>query len=161
MYFSFQLMDVKCNAVLSSDDSPWGKHDGIRVYFLVLTGNNQRELLISGREFPEPDLVDNYSFSPGTQLVLHDYPPQNAPNWLIDLIDVNEADTVWCAVIGINEGMPYVAGGGGGLSGKLGEAGIKTFLTASNTPVSLDLIDVALDQINQAPECRGVEFAYA
>ena len=160
MYFSFELVDVKCNAVLSSDDSPWGKQDGIRVYFLVFTGSNQKGLLESGRELPEPDLVDNYVFYPGKVTVLRNFPPQNASSWKIDFIDVSEGDNVWAAVIGVNEGLPYVAGGGGGFAGKLGEAGIKTYLQAIQAPVSLDLLDVALDAINNAPECRGVAFAY-
>lgn len=140
MNFSFELLDVRCDAVLSTDDSPWGKFDGIRVYFLALTGSNQRVLLISGREFPEPDIADNYYFFPGKKIDLHSFPPQNAPTWDTGLLDVNEGDNVWCAVIGINEGLPYIAGGGGGITGKLGEAGIKTFLTGANIPVSLDLL---------------------
>jgi len=35
MRFSVKLLDLKCNAVLSGEESPWGKNDGIRVFFIV------------------------------------------------------------------------------------------------------------------------------
>jgi len=35
MRFSAKLLDLKCNAVLSGDESPWGANDGIRVFLIA------------------------------------------------------------------------------------------------------------------------------
>src|SRR5262245_543328 len=113
MFFTFKLRSVQCNAVLSGEDSMWGQNDGIRVFFLVLTGSGFRQLIISGREFPPPDVMESYSFVPGKKLDLDLFLPMNAADWETDPVDVGETDTVSIAVVGINEGVPYVAGGGG------------------------------------------------
>jgi hypothetical protein len=74
MQFSFKLLNIKCNKVLSGEDSPWGERDGIRVFFLAFTGSGYRYLRVSDREYPPPDMVENYSFVPGKTLDLAFFP---------------------------------------------------------------------------------------
>jgi hypothetical protein len=174
MRFSFDIRRVKCNAVLSTSDSPWGANDGIRVYFLVFTGNGNYNLMISGREFPPPDVVTSYSFVAGKQLDLTAFPPANAPSWRSSLIDVGETDNVWIGVIGINEGLAYVGGGGGFSSKSAGTGVIEGFVkwvggqpeelkdtpTSTALDVGFDQLNNALDGLNAADDCQGVAFAY-
>lgn len=181
MLFAFALRNIQCNAVLSSEDDWWGKEDGIRVFFLVFTANGFRQILISGREHPEPDMVENYSFRPGERLDLRHFPPINGPDWETDPIDVGETDTVSIAVIGINEGLPWVGGGGGfGLGGQATSAGFEELskkmveeaakeaaagaMTSGaagvGMTVAFKLLEAWIEELNRAPDCRGVAFAF-
>jgi len=172
MDFSFRLVDVKCNAVKSSAASPWGAKDGIRIYFLVFSGSGHWDLAISGREYPEPEVADNFSFVPGKTMLLHDFPPTTSPSWTFRLNDISETDHVWVAVIGINEGLPYVAGGGGGGESKIGFSAIQEFtkwiadakLHSATTEHALNFgfeqLNHGIAGINSASECRGLAFAY-
>ena len=176
MFFTFKLLDVKCNAVLSGEDSMWGKKDGIRVFFLVFTASGFRQLYISGREYPPPDIVDNYSFVPGEKLDLQFFPPLNAPDWETDPVDVGEGDTVSIAVVGVNEGLPYITGGGGfGTESKATMAGIEELSkkmveeAAKGSAqvaggvaltVAFKLLEEFIEELNKASDCRGVAFAF-
>src|SRR5437588_174609 len=179
MNFSFKVLDLKCNSVLSSDDSPWGAEDGIRLMLFVWTGTQHNESIISGREFPEPDLVDNYKFTPGTQLDLWKYPPQNKSTWETDPIDVGDGENVWLAVIGVNEGLPSVEGGGGGVVGGIFLFAVEEFVkalvggackdphtevaqapTAAAVGTGFELLNKELAAVNAPDDCRGVAFAY-
>src|SRR5688572_11583303 len=108
MLFSFKLLSVKCNAVLSGEDSPWGNSDGIRVFFFALTGSQSHPVLISGSEFGPQDMTTCYKFVPGKTLDLNNFPPTNFPSWETANFDVAEADLVELVVVGINEGLSYV-----------------------------------------------------
>lgn len=172
MDFSFRLVDVKCNAVKSSAASPWGAKDGIRIYFLVFSGNGDYNLAISGREYPEPDIADNLSFIPGKTMLLHDFPSTTTPSWSLRVNDVSETDFVWVAIIGINEGLPYMGGGGGGSASKIGFEAIQKFTewlaagpldnpaTEQALSFGFGQLNHAIAGINSAPECRGLAFAY-
>ena len=173
MNFSFELSSIKCNAVLSTKNSPWGENDGIRLYFLVFDGNGHYNLMVSGREYPPPDVVDSYSLQPGDSLDLRSYPPTNAPSWESDLFDVDETDYVWVAVIGINEGIAYPGGGGGGTSDQSAfMTGVQEFVkyaaskgfegapTDIAVGASFAALNSRLDALNASSDCRGVAFAY-
>jgi hypothetical protein len=187
MLFSFKLLNIKCKTVLSGEDSDWGAEDGIRVFFLVFTGSGFRQLLISGREYPPPDVVESYSFYPGEELDLQFFPPINAPDWETDPADVGETDAVMIAVVGLNEGLPWIGGGGGfgsgskaaiagfeELSQKLSEEAAKQFERNMFTggqvgaaaagavwvAVVFKLLEEMVEELNKASDCRGVAFAF-
>jgi hypothetical protein len=125
MLFSFKLLSVTCNAVLSGEDSPWGNADGIRVFFFPLTGSQTHPVLISGSEFGPQDMTTCYKFVPGKTLELNNFPPTNFPSWETANFDVAETDFVELVVVGINEGLSYVAGGGGFGGGEAHLAGFE------------------------------------
>src|ERR1700710_344942 len=181
MLFSFELLRVECERVLSTKDSPWGAEDGVRVFFIVLTTGGFHEVLVSGREYPPPDAVDNWSFVPGKAFSLDQFPPQNGADWkFTPPSGLSDIDSVMITVLGVNEGLAYVAGGGGvdssqkanlkvfeeiaskgsekageELLGKAGEAaGAAVFGAAWS------LIEGLIEELNKFPDCRGVAFCY-
>jgi hypothetical protein len=171
MRYSVKLLDLKCNAVLSGEESPWGKNDGIRVFFIAFNESGAHHILVSGREWPPPDVVENYSFLPGDVLDLAKYPPLNGPDWEVEL-DVGETDALSIAVVGINEGLPYVAGGGGpSLDDKATMASFEELAKKMAKEASEEageagmsaafvLLEAAIEELNKAADCRGVAFAY-
>jgi hypothetical protein len=181
MLFSFELLRVECERVLSTEDSAWGEEDGIRVFFIVLTTGGFHQVLVSGREYPPPDAVDNWSFVPGKAFSLDQFPPQNAENWTLTPPNgVSDIDSVMITVLGVNEGLAYVAGGGG-LGGSQ-KANLKVFeeiaskgsekageelLGKAGEPIggaafgaAWSLIEGLIEELNKSPECRGVAFCY-
>jgi hypothetical protein len=181
MQFSFELLSVGCESVLSTEDSEWGAEDGIRVYFIVLTTGGFHGVLVSGREFPPPDGIDNYYFVPGKTLTLDQFPPQNAGSWeLLPPAGLSDVDSVMVTVLGVNEGLPYLAGGGGfGGSQKASlkvfeeiaqkgseEAGEHLFGKAGEAVggaafgAAWSLMEGLIEELNHSPECRGVAFCY-
>lgn len=172
MNFSFELVDVKCNSVLSTKDSDWGKRDGIKIYYLAFTGSGHRSLMISGGDYPgTPD--DQHVFTPGKKLVLRDFPPSNAPNWVTPQMNVRETDNIWVAIIGINEGLASIQGGGGSGS-ETASTWIVEFLQyiagmvkdmeevpiGSAMNVGYANLNYILGQINTTKNCQGVAFAH-
>ncbi|MFF9090990.1 tetratricopeptide repeat protein, partial [Streptomyces sp. NPDC014991] len=170
MQFSFRLRSVTCRSVLSTDDSPWGRQDGIRVVLIAYSANGYHDFLISGREFPEPDLVENYVFVPGKSLNLDNFPPVGRPDWTLKPVPFGEsADVVKIAVVGINEGLPFAGGGGGfnsvthegfkQLTEQLAEKASLGITAAVGLEVAFELLKTALEGLN-GPDCRGVAFVY-
>lgn len=187
MLFSFELQSVTCNRILSSEDSPWGRADGIRLYFILATSGGFHQVLVSGSEFPqEPD--DNYYFVPGKTLDLAAFPPLNEPGWTSGQVPLSDTDDVKLAVVGVNEGLASVGGGGGSwwgddatlagfeeLATKAAEQGAKRAAgkgaseavqagaeaagASAFAPV-WELFKSALEHLNSAPDCRGVAFVY-
>ena len=179
MFFSFKLKKIKCNSVLSSDDGWWGDNDGIRVFFIAVNASGFRQLFISGPEHPPPSLNENYYFFAGHEKDLSAFPPRNAPDWETDPVDVGETDTMSIAVIGLNEGLPYIAGGGGGwstgpaisgieeVSKKMAEEAFKEGSKVAAGATTLGIMSAAfkilenyIEELNQAEDCRGVAFAF-
>lgn len=181
MLFSFELLRVECESVLSTEDSAWGAEDGIRVFFIVLTTGGFHQVLVSGREYPPPDAVDNWSFVPGKAFSLDQFPPQNAENWtLTPPSGFSDIDSVMITVLGVNEGLAYVAGGGG--LGSSQKANLKVFeeiaskgaekagekvLDKAGEPLggavfgaAWSMIEELIDELNKASECRGVAFCF-
>ncbi|NUK54749.1 hypothetical protein HRW14_31720 [Streptomyces lunaelactis] len=170
MDFSFRLRNVTCKSVLSTEDSDWGRQDGIRLVLLAYTANGYHDFRISGRELPEPDLVDNYPFVPGKTLNLDLFPPVKRPDWTLDPVPFGEpADVVRIAVVGINEGLPFVGGGGGfssvthsgfeELTKQMAETAATGATAAVGIAVAFELLKAALEGMN-GPDCRGVAFVY-
>jgi hypothetical protein len=181
MLFSFELLNVACERVLSTEDSEWGEADGIRVYFIVLTTGGFNKVLVSGREFPPPDIADNFSFVPGKSFDLKQYPPQNAGNWQVTpQAGLSDIDSAMVTIVGVNEGLPWVGGGGG--FGAPEKANLKAFeeiaqkgsekagehiIGAAGEAVggaafgaAWSLIEGAIEEINRASECRGIAFCF-
>lgn len=179
MLFTFRLSKITCHKVLSTEDSDWGAADGLRVYFLVTT-SDEPELLISGREYPPPDATDNYHFVPGKSLDLRQYPPVGAADWETPPIDISPGEFATLAVIGVNEGLASVGGGGGEATSQTGarvtiEEFSKEFYdeVMEHAPeaaaftgqiwlgIALALLEKLIDKLNESGNCRGVAFAYS
>lgn len=167
MEFTFKPTETTCNQTLSSEESPWGSEDGLRFYFMVEVGFQNPEFMASDRTFPPPDAVDNHPIKAGEKLLLSDFPPQNRSNWESRIFNIDEGDLVTICLIGMNEGLPYVAGGGGsGEDDTLGQAfatGIKVFVGSVEVPVIGPLIEEGIDlakELSQFPDCTGTVFIY-
>jgi hypothetical protein len=167
MEFTFKPTEILCRQTLSSDESPWGAEDGLRFYFLVEVGFQKPEFMVSDRTFPPPDAVDNHPIKAGGKLVLGDFPPQGRSNWESRVFDIDEGDLVTIGLIGMNEGLPYVAGGGGsGKGDTLGQAfgtGIKIIVGSIEVPVISSTIEEGIDlakDLSQFPDCSGTAFIY-
>lgn len=172
MKFSFELLRIACNRVLSSKDSDWGAADGIRVYFIAVTTGGDHRILVSGREFPPPDICDNYSFVPGKKLDLNQFPPHNAADWELGPVDLSDTDSVAIAILGVNEGLPWIGGGGG--FGAASKANLKSFEEFAKEAAdealhvaggaafasAWTLLEGIIESINHAPDCRGIAFCY-
>lgn len=180
MLFTFRLAKITCHSVLSTEDSDWGAADGIRVYFLVTSTAGKPELLISGREYPPPDATDNYHFVPGKSLDLDQFPPVGAADWETPPIDVSPGEFATLTVIGLNEGLAFVGGGGGAAPSQTGarvaiEEFSKEFYEEAmeHAPeaaavtgqvwlaVALALLEKLIEKLNESGNCRGVAFAYS
>lgn len=180
MLFTFRLANIACKSVLSTEDSDWGAEDGIRVFCLITTEHGTGELLVSGREFPVPDAVDNFLFHPGKSLDLAHFPPAGASDWESTPVNISQGESVLITVIGINEGLPYVAGGGGhSTANKAAYSAIEEFYKkvgekvlekggeaagAAGGPIlaaAFVLLEALVDKLNEIGEnCQGVAFAY-
>lgn len=90
--------EILCNQTLSSDDAPWGHIDGIRLYFVIEVGFRVPEVMVSGRELQEPDLVDNYTLTPGKVFDLTRYPPQGKADWESRVFNIDEGNLVILSV---------------------------------------------------------------
>lgn len=123
-------------------------------------------------------MVENYSFVPGEKLVLESFPPLHPPNadWETSAVDVGETDTVSIAVVGLNEGLPYLAGGGGfgkedkaaiagmeELAKKMSDAAKNEVKKATGSVVltfAFKLLEEYIEELNKASDCRGTAFAF-
>jgi hypothetical protein len=175
--FSVLPLKISCESVLSTNSSPWGARDGIRLYCLLTTSGNFRQLLVSGRQFPPPDLVDNYLFTPGAELDLSSFPPHGRTNWESGEIELGSSDFLSIVLIGLNEGLPYIAGGGGfggpgqrgfyeaqkSLAGKLADAASKAVegTAGALTDGIFEALKTLLEELNSYSDCRGVAFAHS
>lgn len=167
MQFKFAPTEIVCKQHSSSEGSPWGSQDGLRFYFMVEVGFQKPEFMVSNRTYPPPDISDNHPIKAGQTLILKDFPPQNRANWESRVFDIDEGDLVTIGLIGINEGLPYVAGGGGGdADDTLGGAfavGIKVFADSASIPVVSSLIEQGIDlaqELSRFPDCTGTVFIY-
>lgn len=179
MLFTFRLARIECDGVLSTADSEWGAADGVRVFFLVTSTTGARELLISGRELPPPDAVENYRMVPGKSLDLRQFPPVGALDWETSPVDVGPGgQSALVTVIGLNEGVAHVGGGGGPAAGKAAYTAIEEYgnqlyeAVMEQAPkaaaatgqywlaVGLALLEELVDKLNDTEDCRGVAFAY-
>lgn len=126
MLFSFEPLSITCESVLSTEDSEWGEADGITLYFIVLTSGGFHQVLVSGPEYPVTDPRENYFFRPGKTLDLGQSLPQNAGTWeVMPPRGFSEVDSVMITIIGVNEGLPHLGGGGG--FGGAQKANLKVF----------------------------------
>lgn len=177
MLFSFELTSVACERVLSTEDSDWGEADGIRVYFIVLTSGGFHRVLVSGPEWPE----ETFYFVPGKTIDLRQAPPQNAANWEVTPpAGLSDIDSVMITVVGVNEGLAWVGGGGG--FGSIEKANLKAFeeiaqkgsekagekiaghageaIGGAAFGAAWSLMEGMIEEINRASDCRGVAFCY-
>lgn len=190
MKVSFELLEILCNRTLSSKNSDWGAKDGIRVYMMATTTGGDHRVLVGGREYPPPDICDNYMFVPGKTLNLKTFLPHNAPNWTIGPLEINiDRDDVRLVILGINEGLPWIGGGGG--YGTSAKAKLKSFeeiakkaseegaakvsaaeaaghaageagktLGASAFSAAWVVFEGLIEQLHHTEDCRGVAFLY-
>jgi hypothetical protein len=95
------------------------------------------------------------------------------------IVNVGETDKVSIAVIGLNEGLPYLAGGGGfgmgnkatiegteellkTMAEKAAKARLKGADLVANPAISVafELLKNYIEELNSAADCRGVAFAF-
>jgi hypothetical protein len=182
MEITFEPTEIFCKQPLSSQDSPWGSEDGIRLYFYIEVGTQALEFMQSGREFPQPDVVDNYLMKPGKQINLRNYPPVYRSSWRSKVFNINEGNLVTLTLIGVNEGLPYIAGGGGGFlgsaAGKLAKAAAESAakkgaeeaaklgleVSATAVPIIGAAVGAVIDfaeYLNTTVDCYGTAFLYS
>jgi hypothetical protein len=181
MLFSFKPLSITCESVLSTEDSEWGEADGIRLYFIVLTTGGFHQVLVSGPEHPVTDPRENYFFRPGKTLDLGQSLPQNAGTWeVMPPAGLSDVDSVMITILGVNEGLPSVGGGGGfGSAQKANLKGVEEIakkgaekaaekaagaagevIGGAAFGAAWSLIEGLVEEINRADECRGVAFCY-
>ncbi len=111
------------------------------------------------------------------------FPPVGGVNWSTGYIDLGEAEFLSIILIGLNEGLLFVGGGGGSfgssakaglyeaqksLAGKLADAaatiGTDAAKASANAGVITDAVfealRTALDDMNNTDDCTGVAFAH-
>ncbi|MES2662129.1 MAG: hypothetical protein V4629_02390 [Pseudomonadota bacterium] len=113
MFIDFTPRKIKCLQTVSSPSSPWGIEDGLRFYFAVEVGFQTPDVMISGRKYPEPDVVNNHPIKAGETINLDNFLPQNRTSWQTKSFNVDEGNLVTIWLIGVNEGLPFFGGGGG------------------------------------------------
>jgi hypothetical protein len=167
MKITFQPDEIICHQTLSSTSSPWGPQDGLRFYFMLEAGLTQKDGMISGRTYPPPDAVDNHPIGNGNTLRLSSFPPTGRGSWLTNVLDIDEDNLVTITLIGMNEGLPYIAGGGGsGPHDTLGAAfalGADIFFKEVHIPVISSLGEEMIELahgLSHFPDCTGSAFIY-
>lgn len=113
MNIDFTPRSITCHQTVSSPNAPWGMEDGFRLYFAVEVAFQSPDVMISGRKYPEPDVVDNYPIKAGQTINLDTSPPFDRASWQTKVFNVDEGNLVTVWLIGVNEGLPFFGGGGG------------------------------------------------
>ena len=182
MRFSLKLNELICHEILSTPSSNWGAADGIRLYFLAVpSGNPDLATVKVSKAVAHPHFFeDNFRCVPGTRYDLGANPPLGAPDWELGPFDLAHDDAVAVAIIGVNEGLPWIGGGGG--PSPVGHADVKVFEkvaeemakeggkevvqhfgeAAGNAGFAFawNLVEALAEKVNHATDCRGVAFLY-
>lgn len=174
MRVALEPTTLYCDSTLSSAAAPWGKGDGLRLFFFVETGSGKFVRMVSSND-PLGSSSGSWLLTDGEQIALSQYPPDGGSSWSTGELVIEETETVSIVVVGVNEGWDYIAGGGGSDPVIAAVLAILVGATALAPPAKSfsgklmatiakgkfkSLIDLTSKIDASSEDCSGVAFAY-